>query len=68
MGKTMCWILLFITIAVNVVMVQWTVESYLGREYDQVIIYSAVAVVTALFALLVFINWKKIEYVSDHDE
>jgi len=68
MGKKMCWALIFITIAINVVMVQWTVESYLGREYEQVLIYSGIAVVTAFFAFFVFLNWKKVEYAADHDE
>ncbi|MCR6111400.1 hypothetical protein HXA35_13710 [Bacillus sp. A301a_S52] len=62
MSKKICWIIIFITIAINVAMVQWTVESYLGREYEKVIIFSAIGVVGAFIAFFAYLNWRKIEY------
>ncbi|PYZ93535.1 hypothetical protein CR194_10225 [Salipaludibacillus keqinensis] len=65
MDKKMCWILIFLTIAGNVVMVQWTVEAYLGREFEQVVVYSGIGVVLAFIALIVYINWRKLEYSTE---
>lgn len=67
MGKKLCWGLIFLTIAVNVAMVQWTVESYLGREYDQVVVYSGIGVVTSSVAFFAYLNWKKAEYGPDKE-
>ncbi|MCE7794894.1 hypothetical protein K8O68_21120 [Salipaludibacillus sp. CUR1] len=68
MDKKMCWILIFVTIAVNVVMVQWTVESYLGQEFNQVVIYSGISVVSAFIAFFVFLNWRKLEYAEENQQ
>ncbi|WP_096190155.1 hypothetical protein [Evansella halocellulosilytica] len=66
MGKKTCWVIFILTIALNVVMLQWTVVAYLGREYDQVLIYSGVGIVGALIAFLTYLRWRKVEYNS-HD-
>jgi pilus assembly protein TadC len=45
-------------------MVQWTVESYLGREYEKVLIFSAIGVVGAFIAFFAYLNWRKREYTQ----
>ncbi|SDZ01578.1 hypothetical protein SAMN05421736_10589 [Evansella caseinilytica] len=64
MGKKTCWAVIIITIAVNVVMLQWTVEAFLGREHEDVLIYSGIAIVMAFIAFITYKQWKKIEYSS----
>lgn len=66
MGKKTCWAIIFITIAVNVVMVQWTIEASLGREYNLVPIYSGIAVVFSFIAFFTYLQWKKLEYTEDN--
>ncbi|MDQ0255429.1 hypothetical protein J2S74_002811 [Evansella vedderi] len=68
MGKKICWAVIFITIAVNVVMVQWTVEATLGREYSIVPIYSGISIVMVFIAFFTYLQWKKLEYSESHDE
>lgn len=59
------WItVIFLSIIVNVVMLQWTVESYFGQEYKQVFVYSAISMVFVLIALLAYFKWKVLEYKS----
>ena len=65
MGKKTCWGLIFFSIAVNVIMLQWTVEAFLGREYDLVLIYSGVGVVTAFIAFVVYMQWRRLEYGTE---
>ncbi|RXI98271.1 hypothetical protein DS745_18220 [Anaerobacillus alkaliphilus] len=62
MGKKTCWGIIIATIIINVIMVQWTVEAYYGREYKSILIYSGVSIVSAFIALLVFLQWRKVEY------
>ncbi|WP_096198998.1 hypothetical protein [Bacillus sp. FJAT-45350] len=62
MGKKTCWIIIFLTIAVNVVMLQWTIEAYLGREYEIMYTYTVVGVVSAIIAFVTFLQWRKLEY------
>ncbi|ADU31182.1 hypothetical protein [Evansella cellulosilytica] len=65
MGKKMCWAVLIFTIALNVVMLQWTVVAYLGREYDLVVTYSSIGVLGAVIAFLTYLRWRKVEYRSE---
>ncbi|MCT8140422.1 hypothetical protein H1D32_23630 [Anaerobacillus sp. CMMVII] len=62
MGKKACWSIIILTIIVNVVMVQWTVEAHYGREYGDILIYSGVSIVSAFIALLTYMQWRKLEY------
>ncbi|UTR11142.1 hypothetical protein MM300_02080 [Evansella sp. LMS18] len=62
MGKKTCWGIIFVTIAINVVMLQWTVEAWLGREYEITLVYSGVAVVSAFIAFFTLLQWRKLEY------
>ncbi|WP_273840339.1 hypothetical protein [Halalkalibacter alkalisediminis] len=52
----------FVTWAFNVVMLQWTIEAYLGLEFHLVYRYTAIAMVSVVFALITFFVWRKIEY------
>ncbi|WP_078555229.1 hypothetical protein [Bacillus alkalicellulosilyticus] len=65
MAKKVCWAIIFITIAINVVMLQWTIEAYLGLEFDKIFIYSPIAVGSSIIALITFFRWKKLEYSDD---
>ncbi len=62
MGKKTCWGIIITTIIINVIMVQWTVAAYYGREYESILIYSGVSIVSACIALLVYLQWRKLEY------
>ncbi|WP_078428326.1 hypothetical protein [Alkalihalobacterium alkalinitrilicum] len=65
MGKKICWGIIFITIAINVVMLQWTIEAYLGLEYEKIYGYTIVGVVSAIIAFITFLKWRKLEYTSE---
>ncbi|MBU9713249.1 hypothetical protein [Evansella tamaricis] len=65
MGKKVCWGVIIFTIAINVVMLQWTIEAYLGREYEQTLLYSGVGIVMAFVAFLAYGHLRKIEYSSE---
>ncbi|MDF0725655.1 hypothetical protein PY093_02865 [Cytobacillus sp. S13-E01] len=62
MDKKVYWAIIFITIAINVVMLQWTVEAYHGQEYSHVYRYTIIAVISALIAFITFLFWRKKEY------
>ncbi|MFD2680373.1 hypothetical protein [Bacillus seohaeanensis] len=62
MSKKMTWIFIVITLAVNVVMLQWTIEAYYGQEYEHVWIYSAIAVLSSIICFLTYWFWRKKEY------
>lgn len=64
MPKKGCLALIFLSIAVNVVMLQWTVESYFGMEYDRVFVCSAISVVSLVIALAAYFRWRALEYKS----
>ncbi|WP_416151276.1 hypothetical protein ACM26V_10005 [Salipaludibacillus sp. HK11] len=68
MANKKYWVIIFLTVAINVVMLQWTVESYLGREYEQVVLFSGIAIISASIAFIAAVYWKKVEYATDHDE
>lgn len=62
MAKKICWAVIFITLALNVVMLQWTIEAYLGLEFELVYRYTAVAMVSVVVVLITLFIWRKIEY------
>lgn len=62
MGKKACWILIVLTIIVNVVMLQWTIEAYLGHEFEKVFQYSTAAFISSLLAAGTLLTWRKLEY------
>lgn len=62
MGKKTCWGIIIFTIIVNVVMVQWTVEAHYGREYEAILIYSGISIVSSFVALFTYLQWRKVEY------
>ncbi|MDE5415912.1 MULTISPECIES: hypothetical protein [Alkalihalobacterium] len=64
MGKKICWAIILITIAVNVVMLQWTIEAYLGVEYEKIYTYTIVGVVSSVIAFLTYLKWRKLEYTN----
>ena len=65
MGKKTCWAIIIVTIAINVVMLQWTVEAYLGREFEKLFYYNVIGAVSAGVAVLTYFQWKKAEYKND---
>ena len=64
MAKKVCWTIIFLTIAVNVVMLQWTIEAYLGQEYDSIYLYTIVGVISAIIAFITYLKWRKLEYTE----
>ncbi|MCH1626334.1 hypothetical protein [Fredinandcohnia quinoae] len=62
MGKKICWAIIFVTIALNVVMLHHTVEAYFGKEYDHVYQNTAIAVASSLIAFVTYLYWRKLEY------
>ncbi|RSK28350.1 hypothetical protein EJF36_16585 [Bacillus sp. HMF5848] len=64
MGKKSYLIIILLTIAVNVVMLQWTIESYYGLEYDHVYLYTAIALISSAICLTAYFGWRKKEYNS----
>ncbi|GAE25212.1 hypothetical protein JCM9140_1192 [Halalkalibacter wakoensis JCM 9140] len=62
MAKIICWIIIFVALALNVVMLQWTIEAYLGHEFELIYRYTTVALVSSLIALATMFKWRKIEY------
>ncbi|RAK17007.1 hypothetical protein B0I26_11411 [Anoxybacillus vitaminiphilus] len=62
MDKKTCWIVIFLSLAVNVVMLQWTVEAYFGLEYERVYLFTSIACLSVLAALAAFFRWRNLEY------
>ncbi|RBW68360.1 hypothetical protein [Bacillus taeanensis] len=62
MGKKMCWTIIFFTLAVNVVLLQQTVEAYYGLEYEQVFRNTILGCISVAVTLLALIRWWKLEY------
>lgn len=62
MDKKLCWAIIIASIVVNVIMLQWTVEAFLGREYDQLIWYNIISIASAGIAVLTYFKWRKLEY------
>lgn len=62
MDKKIYWIVIFITLATNVVMIQLTAESYFAKEYNDVYTFTTIGVLSAIIAYITFIVWKKEEY------
>jgi len=64
MPKKGCLIVIFLSIIVNVVMLQWTIESYFGQEYKHVFVYSAISMVSVVITLASYFRWRMLEYKS----
>ncbi len=62
MGSKKYWIIIFLTLAVNVVMLQWTIESFYGEEYEHVWLYTAIGTTSSLVCFLTYWQWRKQEY------
>ncbi|OIJ10161.1 hypothetical protein BKP35_13690 [Anaerobacillus arseniciselenatis] len=62
MGKKTCWAIIIATIVINVVMLQWTVEAFLGRDYEILLTYNVISLVSAGIALFAYLQWRKVEY------
>ncbi|MFF2875525.1 hypothetical protein ACFVR2_04300 [Gottfriedia sp. NPDC057991] len=56
------WIIIFITLIVNVVMLQWTIESFYGENYEHVRLFSVIGVLSAIVCFLTYLEWRKKEY------
>ncbi|MGM0876895.1 MAG: hypothetical protein ACQEWV_19595 [Bacillota bacterium] len=62
MGNKSYWMIIFITLIVNVVMLQMTIESYFGEEYKHVWTFSSIASISSIICFITFLRWKKQEY------
>ncbi len=62
MDRKGSWIVIILTLALNVVMLQWTVEAYFGEEFEHVYQYTGVAMISVLIALFAYFRWRKVEY------
>ncbi|WP_209125237.1 hypothetical protein [Alkalihalobacillus sp. BA299] len=62
MAKKMCWIIIFVTVGINVVMLQWTIMAYLGLEYEKIYSYTIVGVLSSIIAFITYLKWRKYEY------
>ncbi|MBU8908319.1 hypothetical protein [Desertibacillus haloalkaliphilus] len=62
MGKRACWAIIFIALVVNVVMLQWTLNAYVGRDPEYILVYTAVAVASAIITFITYLRWRKLEY------
>ncbi|PGS52381.1 hypothetical protein COC46_09920 [Bacillus sp. AFS041924] len=56
------WIIILITLIINVVMLQWTIESYYGEKYDHVWLFSVIGVFSSIVCFLTYLKWRKQEY------
>ena len=65
MGKKTCWTIIFITMAINVVMLHSTIEAYYGKEYNHVYLFTGIALVSVLCAVTAAIRWKNLEYSEE---
>ncbi|GGF25960.1 hypothetical protein GCM10010954_26150 [Halobacillus andaensis] len=62
MGNKICWIVILLTLAINVMLLQWTINAYLGHEFERVFLYSLLACGSASVTLITVLIWRKKEY------
>ncbi|MEI5908241.1 hypothetical protein WAK64_14375 [Bacillus spongiae] len=62
MGKKGYWAMIFLTLIVNVVMLQWTIESYYGEEYNRVWLFSGISFIATVSCFITYVFWRRIEY------
>ncbi|MFZ3588051.1 hypothetical protein ACOI1C_02000 [Bacillus sp. DJP31] len=62
MGKRMCWMIILLTMALNVVLLHYTIESYYGKEYDHVYLFTGISMISVIIAFSTFVRWRKLEY------
>lgn len=56
------WIIIFLTLIVNVVMLQWTTESFYGEEYKHVWLFTGIGVLSSMVCFFTYLKWRKQEY------
>ncbi len=64
MANKKYWIGIFITMALNVIMLQWTIEAYFGQEHEHVWTYSSIAFVSSIICFVIYLRWRKQEYTK----
>jgi hypothetical protein len=62
MGKKTCWMVIFLALAVNVIMLQRTVEAYFGLEYEKVYAFTLIACLSVIVTFVAVFRWKNLEY------
>ncbi len=55
-------ILIFVTLVVNIIMLQMTIEAYHGEEVTKTTTCMMVAIVSSAITLISYLQWKKLEY------
>ncbi|MYL34693.1 hypothetical protein GLW08_03110 [Pontibacillus yanchengensis] len=61
MGKKICWVAILCSIFLNVVMLQWTIEAFFGKEFEHVYMYTIIAIASSFIALLFYGKWRKLD-------
>ncbi|MDQ0227426.1 hypothetical protein [Metabacillus niabensis] len=62
MSKKGYWIIIFLTLIVNIVMLQMTVESFFGEEYERIYTFSTISIISSVICFFTFLRWRKNEY------
>ncbi|MEW9671982.1 hypothetical protein [Ammoniphilus sp. 3BR4] len=62
MPKKMWWAIIFVSLAVNVAMLHWTIEAYYGLEFERVFTFTIMALISVVIAFLAYLGWRKQEY------
>lgn len=62
MGKKMCRVVIFLSLGVNIILLQWTVEAYYSLEYKWVHVFTLIACLSVMITLAAFFKWRKLEY------
>lgn len=62
MSKKGYWVVIFLNLIVNIVMLQMTVESFFGEEYERIYILSTISIISSVICFLKFLRWRKNEY------
>ncbi|WP_078546420.1 hypothetical protein [Litchfieldia alkalitelluris] len=65
MAKKMCWVIILVTLAVNVVMLHFTIEAYFGLEYNHVFGNTIFALISSIIALISYFYWRRLEYSNE---
>lgn len=62
MGKQFYWGVIIFSIVINVIMLNSTAKAYYGREYESILAYSGISIVSAIIAFFTYLQWRKLEY------
>ncbi|PRO66345.1 hypothetical protein [Alkalicoccus urumqiensis] len=60
--KHLYTLVLLVSVAVHVVLLQWTIEAYLGHEWTRVYTLTLIAAGTTLATAACTIGWYRAEY------